>query len=79
MPLPHSLAAEKRGPFWYLGFARMPQAERISTIRQTYFGKSPAEINEAAFAMVENAVAAGNWQALADTLPEMRRLMSATV
>lgn len=65
----------RRGPFWYLGFARMPASERASAIRDEFFGKSAEEINEAAFDLAKHAVAAGNWQALADTLPELRRLM----
>ena len=65
----------RRGPFWYLGFARMPASERAGAIRSEFFGKSPEEINEAAFDLARHAVAAGNWQALADTLPEMRRMM----
>lgn len=58
-------------------FARMPASERADAIRGEFFGKSADEINEAALDLVKHAVAAGNWQALADTLPEMRRLMGA--
>lgn len=77
MPLHRSAEPARRGPFWYLNFARMPPAERAGAIRQDFFGKAPAEINDAAFDLVRHAAAAGNWDALADTLPELRRMMGA--
>ncbi len=55
----------------------MPASERAGAIRNEFFGKSAEDINEAAFDLTRHAVEAGNWQALADTLPEMRRMMGA--
>jgi hypothetical protein len=77
MPLQRRPEPTRRGPFWALSYARMPASERAGAVRNEFFGKSPEEINDAAFDLAKHAVAAGNWQALADTLPEMRRMMGA--
>ena len=75
MPLPTKPTVEKRGPWWYLEFARMNQVDRTKRVQDIYFGKPAEYLNDAAFAMVNEACRSGHWQALADTLPELRRMM----